>query len=143
MIRTIFIKSILYHVVIIVGVSLTRVSPASNVTLSQVLRRFFPPFRQARRKYGVILAHALPAVTSVLGQARQSEIVVVALRTIARMQDESVHAVFVLVFFGNEGVIIADAYFIRTGAVTVPDRKKETEGFFFFFKVTSQVALEH
>lgn len=79
----------------------------------------------------MILAHALPAVTSVLGQARQSEIVVVALRTIARMQDESVHAVFVLVFFGNEGVIIADAYFIRTGAVTVPDRKKETEGFFF------------
>lgn len=111
-------------------VSLTRVSPASNVALSQVLRCFLPPFRQACRKYGVTVVHTLSAVTSVtamLRQAHQGQVVVAALRKIARMQDDSVHGVFVLVFFANEGVIIADAYFIRTGADTVPERKKEQE----------------
>lgn len=109
--------------------SLTRVSPASNVALSQVLRSSFPPFWQAHRKYSVTLAHALSAVTSVSSvphQAHQSEVVVVAMWTIARMQDDFVHGIFVLVFLWNEGVIIADSYFVGACAITVPEKKKDT-----------------
>lgn len=79
------------------------------------------------------LAHALSAVTSVtsvLCQAHQSEVIVSALWTIARMQDDSVHAVFVLVFLRNEGVIIADAYFVCACAIAVPERKKDTKRWF-------------
>lgn len=75
------------------------------------------------------LTHTLPALTSLtsmLSQAHQSQVVVTAVRTVARMQDDPVHAVFVLVFFGNEGVIIAHAYFILAGAVTVPERGEQT-----------------
>lgn len=113
-----------------ITVSLTRVSPACDVALGQVLRCSFPPIRQAHRKYGVTLVHALSALTpltSVLCQAHQSEVVVVALWTVARMQDDSVHTVFVLVFLGNEGVIIADADFVGACSVTVPERKKGKE----------------
>lgn len=49
------------------------------------------------------------------------------------MQDDPVHAVFVLVLFGDEGVIVADAHFIRAGAVTVPGRQRKTGLFWGFF----------
>lgn len=101
--------------------ALTCVTPAGDVTVAGLFEHPLPLHGQTGGENVTTERHALPGRMAQHSrrQAHQGQVVVVAVGMIARVEDDLIHGVFLLVLLRDQGMVVAHSDLVLLGAVSV------------------------
>lgn len=104
---------------------LTCVTPAGDVTVAGLFEHPLPLHGQTGGENVTTERHALPGRVAHHSrrQAHQGQVVVVAVGVIARVGDDLIHGVLLLVLLRDQGMVVAHSDLVLLGAVTISAAK--------------------
>lgn len=105
--------------------TLTRITPASNMTVAGLFEHSLFPHGQTGGKNMTAEWHTLSRhlAHGPRWQTNQGQVVIVVMGVVAWVEDNLIDAVLFFIFLRDEGVVVAHSNFILLGAVSVPGER--------------------